>query len=444
MKIKTIIFPLIMIFFFLTIIYAPKNESVISERIINNGAIPISSSDINVTFGTSAGSATNIGVDVVYNTSQASSTLFAKINLEAGQVYIIDSYISTNQILLFSDSDFTDEIESDTKSDSSSCIICFAPQNSGFYYIKFMTGSYSSTHIGIFKATQYSTSQLSAGITIGTKNSDWGKYGLIFFTVPSECGEAYGGDVMENYHDELLWRVIDLNSGIGYKLNEMVSSEEASLWDSIKSNPGKGYLVRVEIDSYDDYADIGYTFKIDFSYCSGGLDTSMIIMTIIVNGLIFGVPSAWIIIGIIILYRRDTFSKIRDNRDRRKMANVKNKEKVEDLKLSRKADKRLEELKKISALREKIVLIRSNMQHSNKTKIDSLKDLLKVEESIFGDKLFNWAAEFGFQIDGDELITNEENQEVFLETLEKEVGLFDQYERHVLKDFKRGSEYWKK
>ena len=67
--------------------------------------------------------------------------------------------------------------------------------------------------------------------------------------------------------------------------------------------------------------------------------------------------------------------------------------------------------------REKIARITSMMEVSNKLRLDMVRTALDMDEKLFTQKVFQWAKEFNFLIDGDYLIINEETSKEFIEDL---------------------------
>jgi len=67
--------------------------------------------------------------------------------------------------------------------------------------------------------------------------------------------------------------------------------------------------------------------------------------------------------------------------------------------------------------REKIARITSMMEVSNKLRLDMVRTALDMDEKLFTKKVFQWAKEFNFLIDGDYLIVNEETSKDFIEDL---------------------------
>ena len=66
---------------------------------------------------------------------------------------------------------------------------------------------------------------------------------------------------------------------------------------------------------------------------------------------------------------------------------------------------------------EKIERIMSMMEVSNRLRLDMIRVALDMEEKLFAQKVFQWAKEFNFLIDGDYLIINQDTVKEFIEDL---------------------------
>ena len=66
---------------------------------------------------------------------------------------------------------------------------------------------------------------------------------------------------------------------------------------------------------------------------------------------------------------------------------------------------------------EKLDRIMSMMEVSNRLRLDMIRVALDMDEKLFTQKVFQWAKEFNFLIDGDYLIINRDNVEEFIEDL---------------------------
>ncbi len=66
---------------------------------------------------------------------------------------------------------------------------------------------------------------------------------------------------------------------------------------------------------------------------------------------------------------------------------------------------------------EKIDRIKSMMQVSNNLRLDMIRTALEMDEKLFTEKVFQWAKQFNFLIDGDYLIINQDTAADFLNDL---------------------------
>jgi len=66
---------------------------------------------------------------------------------------------------------------------------------------------------------------------------------------------------------------------------------------------------------------------------------------------------------------------------------------------------------------EKIERIKSMMEVSNKLRLDMIRTALDMDEKLFTQKVFQWAKQFNFLIDGDYLIINQDTAKDFIEDL---------------------------
>jgi len=66
---------------------------------------------------------------------------------------------------------------------------------------------------------------------------------------------------------------------------------------------------------------------------------------------------------------------------------------------------------------EKVERILSMMEVSNKLRLDMIRAALDMDEKLFAQKVFQWAKEFNFLIDGDYLIINQDKAQEFIEDL---------------------------
>jgi Leucine-rich repeat (LRR) protein len=78
--------------------------------------------------------------------------------------------------------------------------------------------------------------------------------------------------------------------------------------------------------------------------------------------------------------------------------------------------------------KKQIEMIRKMMTVSTKIKLEMMRDALKMDESIFNQKIFDWAANFGFVIDGDYLVINKDTVDEFLTSLDSQFSDWTQKE----------------
>lgn len=72
---------------------------------------------------------------------------------------------------------------------------------------------------------------------------------------------------------------------------------------------------------------------------------------------------------------------------------------------------------------EYIEKLKKILKVSTRVKLDIIRDILKMEKSTFYEKIFNWAAEFGFIIDGDYLLTNKSSSMDLIDAVEKDYNI---------------------
>jgi len=66
---------------------------------------------------------------------------------------------------------------------------------------------------------------------------------------------------------------------------------------------------------------------------------------------------------------------------------------------------------------EKVERIKSMMEVSNRLRLDMIRVALEMDEKLFTQKVFQWAKQFNFLIDGDYLIINQDTAKEFIEDL---------------------------
>ena len=57
------------------------------------------------------------------------------------------------------------------------------------------------------------------------------------------------------------------------------------------------------------------------------------------------------------------------------------------------------------------------MKVSTRVKLDRLQEVLNIERTQFNNKIFEWAEEFDFKIDGDYLVVNQDTLSRFISSL---------------------------
>ncbi len=60
------------------------------------------------------------------------------------------------------------------------------------------------------------------------------------------------------------------------------------------------------------------------------------------------------------------------------------------------------------------------MEVSTRIRLDMMQDVLKIDNSTFNHKIFEWAKEFGFTIDGDYLNINKASISDFITELDRQ------------------------
>ncbi|MBA7584206.1 hypothetical protein ES708_26159 [subsurface metagenome] len=75
--------------------------------------------------------------------------------------------------------------------------------------------------------------------------------------------------------------------------------------------------------------------------------------------------------------------------------------------------------------KEKIQKIEKMMVESDSLSLDTLRDALKMDAHTFSNKILDWAIDYGFEIDGDYLITNKSTISDFIDELDKYFTLWE-------------------
>jgi len=73
--------------------------------------------------------------------------------------------------------------------------------------------------------------------------------------------------------------------------------------------------------------------------------------------------------------------------------------------------------------REKLDRIKSMIQVSNKLRLDMMRTALEMDDKLFTDKVFQWAKQFNFIIEGDYLLINQDTTTDFLNDLSTESSI---------------------
>ncbi len=94
----------------------------------------------------------------------------------------------------------------------------------------------------------------------------------------------------------------------------------------------------------------------------------------------------------------------------------------ERLERERLEKERLEKEKQLRIAKEKEILekVRKALNVSARIKLDMMREFLEMDEMTFNKKIFDWASEFEFQIDGEYLIVNKEKISDFIDKLDKQ------------------------
>ena len=111
---------------------------------------------------------------------------------------------------------------------------------------------------------------------------------------------------------------------------------------------------------------------------------------------------------------------IREQKERERLE----RERLEQIKKMRESERQkkieFEKQKRLDEEKAIIEKIRIVMDVSTRVKIELLRNYLKMDEKLFNDKIFVWAKQFGFIIDGDYLNIRKENVSDFIDELEKQ------------------------
>jgi len=75
--------------------------------------------------------------------------------------------------------------------------------------------------------------------------------------------------------------------------------------------------------------------------------------------------------------------------------------------------------------KEKLEKIKKMMSVSTRINLDRMQNVLDMDKKTFDNKIFEWAEEFGFTIDGDNLIINVNTVSDFIEALDKQFASWE-------------------
>jgi len=78
--------------------------------------------------------------------------------------------------------------------------------------------------------------------------------------------------------------------------------------------------------------------------------------------------------------------------------------------------------------KEKIKKIEKILIEADSIQLDTLRNSLKMDVHNFNNKILDWSIEFGFEIDGDYLITNKNTVSAFIDELDKYFTSWDKIE----------------
>lgn len=72
--------------------------------------------------------------------------------------------------------------------------------------------------------------------------------------------------------------------------------------------------------------------------------------------------------------------------------------------------------------------IKQMIRVSTRINLDRMQDALDMDNKTFNDKIFDWAEEFEFIIDGDYLIINKETISDFIDSLDRQFAMWEKAE----------------
>ena len=118
---------------------------------------------------------------------------------------------------------------------------------------------------------------------------------------------------------------------------------------------------------------------------------------------------------------RQTYSytyNLKEQREREKLAEL--------LNTDEKKEER-EERKKLKT--ETIEKIKKMVKVSDRLRLSMMRKALNIDEDVFMDKIFDWAVEYGFRIDGDFLNINQDTVSDFIDALDKQFSSWEEIEK---------------
>ena len=69
------------------------------------------------------------------------------------------------------------------------------------------------------------------------------------------------------------------------------------------------------------------------------------------------------------------------------------------------------------------------MRVSSRIRLDVMREGLNLDSKAFNTKLFDWANEFGFKIDGDYIVVEDADIEGFISSLDKQFDMWENKEK---------------
>lgn len=193
------------------------------------------SSPTDIILSTNPGSPTTISTNVYYRTTQQQDTYYISVYLTQNEFYIIHIHYAFMELYFYNDSSFSNEIKYINDQQ-----IMFAPSTTKIYYIKWIKSSSSDRNIGVWKANKYTTTDITAGISIAYNDADWG-CAAIFFTSPKIDDSWDEMDIDVELTGSYDYHTISNSSDEAYNSKE-ISSNRLRL--AILNNPETGFLIQ--------------------------------------------------------------------------------------------------------------------------------------------------------------------------------------------------------